>query len=86
MNLNTDGTFKNVCEECDINFCTGKLLKTHVNIVHIGLSCEDCDQKFTLKRSLDLHVKNRASICCTESRKTFCNVKSLVCHKKNIHK
>ena len=43
------------CEECDITFCTGKLLEKHNKQAHTDHSCETCKQRFTTKRALEHH-------------------------------
>ena len=73
------------CSECEDHFCTSKLLRSHFNSKHRKLSCERCGQTFTLKKSLDHHVKIRSDVSCSECGKLFCNLNSVNIHKNEVH-
>ena len=81
-----DGSFVHKCTQCKETFCTSKLLRTHYNLNHKKkISCEECGQSFTLKSSLEFHIKGRNTVTCDECEKKFCNPKSLSIHKTEIH-
>ena len=61
-------------------------MRRHVNVEHIGLTCEKCGKKYTLKSSLSLHVGNRVELSCSECEAIYCNLPSLRKHKNKIHK
>ena len=83
---NKDGSFVHKCSQCNEIFCNSKLLKSHRNSMHVkNISCEECGQSFTLKSSLELHIKRRIIVKCDECEKTFCNSKALSIHKNKIH-
>ena len=82
---NTDGTVKHVCDQCEKKFCTGKQLKAHTISNHRTLSCERCQQTFTLKKSLNLHIKTRNCISCNQCGNSFCNITSIKRHMKDAH-
>ena len=83
---NEDGSFVHKCSHCNETFCTSKLLKSHCKAKHDNnVSCEECGQKFTLKRSLDLHMKKRNIVTCGECENKFCNLKALSIHKNEVH-
>ena len=81
-----NGAFVHECTQCKENFCTSKLLRSHCNSNHkTNISCEECGQSFTLKSSLEFHIKRRNPVTCGECGKTFCNTKALSIHKNDIH-
>ena len=82
---NPDGTFKNHCRICDESFCSLKLLRDHSKTFHTKLSCDECGDKFTLKKSLDLHSINKTVVSCDDCGKVMCNQFSLNRHKNNVH-
>lgn len=51
----------------------------------MGLTCEGCGEQFTLKRSLEIHWKNRKFMSCDECGDIYCNLPSLKHHKFKIH-
>ena len=76
------------CEKCNIIFCTGKLLRTHVNSMHTtSSSCDLCDQKFRSVRNLEAHVEKRMKKPehCQKCGKLFCNPSSLKTHMQKEH-
>ena len=81
-----DDSPRQKCGDCNEIFCTEKLLKRHINVEHIGLACEKCGEKFTLKSSLEVHIGNRIELVCSECEAVFCNLPSLMKHKNKIHK
>ena len=81
-----DESLRHECGDCNNMFCTGKLLRRHVNIEHIGLVCEKCGNKFPLKSSLEFHVGNIIELTCSECEVIFCNLLSLRKHKNKMHK
>ena len=85
--VNQDGSVKNCCNACEEYFCTGKLLRKHQTEKHIviELSCDDCGQHFSAKRSLELHVKRRNYVSCNKCNAILCNLASLKKHKESIH-
>ena len=80
---NSDKTVKNTCDQCEEKFCTGKQLKAHIVSHQTTFSCERCQQTFTQKRSLDLHMKTRRS--CNQCENSFCNMISIKKHMKEAH-
>ena len=84
--MKTDGAPNLSCTICDIQFCTGKDVKSHNIFVHRKqFSCKICGQSFTLKKSLELHVKNRVSISCRDCGNIFCNKRAHTRHSYDIH-
>ena len=84
--LNTDGSFKNHCSVCEENFCTSRQLKQHQYRTHVGNTCEDCGEKFSVDYALAKHLKNRNFVTCLECRAILCNLRSLSRHIKQLHK
>ena len=82
---NPDGTLKNQCSKCDETFCSVKLMRDHIKSAHTELSCEDCSEKFTHKKSLDFHKMTKNAVSCDECDKMLCNQVSLTRHKHNAH-
>ena len=82
---NPDGTLKNKCSICDETFCSTKLLRDHCKTFHTKLSCDECGDKFTLKKSLDFHIINKTLVSCDDCEKILCNQVSLNRHKNNVH-
>ena len=82
---NSDRTVKNICDQCEKKFCTGKQLKAHILLHQTTISCERCGQTFTLKKSLDLHIKTRINTSCNQCGNSFCNIISLKKHMKGAH-
>ena len=82
---NKDGSFAYQCDDCQEYFCTGKILRKHTNLHHIGLSCKHCDKLFTQKKSLEYHLRTRNPVSCKDCQNTFCNMKSLNSHRIDAH-
>ncbi len=80
------------CDQCEKSYRRQDELVKHKEIVHLGLkrhSCEKCDQKFTTKASLKLHIrwvhdkiKFECQLCDKVCRREF----ELARHMKNVHK
>ena len=90
-----ESTTKVTCNICGKEVCNGKVLKAHIKSEHEDSvselkkrtqhSCEVCGQSFTLKKSLELHVKNRVSFSCQDCGSIFCNKRARNMHSYNIH-
>ena len=74
----------NKCSKCEKIFCNYKKLWAHFTAEHPKLSCDDCGQRFTTKRSLKFHLDNKVSSQCDCGQK-HCNKKSLNIHVKTTH-
>ena len=75
-----DGAYKNMCGECNLCFCSGKDFRQHMKTHQVSsFSCEVCDDKFTLKGSLEYHQLSRTLMSCVECKKTLCNKYSRDC-------
>ena len=83
--LDSDGSLKNKCSDCDDSFCSAKLLRDHSKTHGSELCCEKCSEKFTKKSSLNSHMLTRNDSQCDECEKTLCNKVSLQRHKFNAH-
>ena len=83
--LNKDGNPKHVCNKCDKEFCTGKILKVHLKFSHQPFSCSVCGQCFTTKQTLERHVKKAVSITCSICDQVFCNKQAYDFHMSKVH-
>ena len=83
--LNSDGSLKNKCSVCDKSFCSVKLLRDHSKTHSSEFHCEECDEKFTTRSSLERHIITRNVCQCDECDKTLCHKVSLQRHKFNAH-
>ena len=84
--MKADGAPDLSCTICDLQLCTGKAVKSHHIFVHRKqFTCKICGQSFTLKKSLELHVKNRVSISCQDCGNIFCNKRAHNGHSYAIH-
>ena len=83
--LDSDGCLKNKCSDCDVSFCTAKLLRDHRKTHGSEINCEECGLKFTKKSSLDFHIMTKNVCRCDECDKTLCNEVSRQRHKFNAH-
>ena len=83
--FNSDGSPRYVCDQCGDQFCTGKLMRAHIISVHRKFLCSICDQSFSLKHHLELHVKKRIQFPCDECDNTFCNQRSIRNHMLDVH-
>ena len=81
-----DGTRRNKCSECSDSFCNSKMLRSHINLKHRSFMRDECGQSCTLKNSLELHVKTRSFVPCSDCGKTLCNLKSVCKHYFEYHR
>ena len=85
LNRHKQTSMKYYCSQCDHKFCTGKQLKTHQNANHNNISCTVCGKHFSLKSSLQKHIRQRVLVRCKECDKCFCYERNLNIHIKNVH-
>ena len=85
LNRHKASSMKYSCSQCDHKFCTGKQLKTHRNDNHNNISCTECGQHFSLKSSLQKHIRKRVLVNCKECDKCFCYDRNLSVHIKEVH-
>ena len=85
LNRHKASSMKYSCSQCDYKFCTGKQLKTHRNDNHNNISCTECGQHFSLKSSLQKHIRKRVLVHCKECDKCFCYERNLSVHLKEVH-
>jgi protein-arginine kinase len=57
---NSDGSWIHLCQICESQFCTGKLLKAHDISTHREFACSFCGKVFALKQNFDFHSKKRS--------------------------
>ena len=79
-----DGKAGNVCHECGDEFCSPKFLKLHMKKNHGQLTCEDCQENFSRKSSLNAHI-SRGKIACDVCSTVMCNQRQLLVHKTTFH-
>ena len=82
---NEEGDANYKCDQCQSEFCTGKLLKTHYNMKHRKFDCDLCGKSFTLQSSLNIHIRNQIPVTCSACGKIECNQGALKIHKKKVH-
>ena len=76
------------CMECNMTFCTSKILRAHTHFKHSNsYGCEYCEQQFKKKSNLNVHLKKRMKnlAVCQMCGKSFCNQLSLKNHIKTEH-
>ena len=83
--INNDGSAKFVCNQCEKNFCTSKLLRAHFNSQHRQFKCERCLFVFCSKNALLLHIQYQQLLYCKECEKNFCNKNSINSHRIRVH-
>jgi len=77
-----------VCEVCSISFEDRKTFITHMKKNHrLALSCEECGQRFTFKRSLEIHRRRiHTSRNCSLCNIKFSSRKEFLIHDHHVHK
>ena len=83
--LDSQGNPKHVCDVCGLEFCTGKQKKSHCIATHMEFVCSVCEQVFSKKKYLHVHVKNQIRLSCTDCNTSFCNKRSLKMHLEIGH-
>ena len=78
---------KFTCMDCAKYFCTGKAMKGHkcdklllTDKSDIPILCNKCNEVFTSKRALQVHVKNSKDFSCKQCSMVLCNLNSLTKH------
>ena len=77
------------CNECNIKFCTKKLLRDHTKRKHgdrVGNVCYLCDNSFSSKFRLKTHVQMRKLCLCDICAMQLCNERDRVLHIQRYHK
>jgi hypothetical protein len=82
---NSDGSWIHLCQICESQFCTGKLLKAHDISTHREFACSFCGKVFALKQNFDFHSKKRSPFLCTHCGRMFCNKQAFGRHMSHIH-
>ena len=88
---NADMTVKNVCNLCDKEFCTTKLLKAHMKLQHeIQNMCPKCELTFTEEVNLRRHLENalkdgHEKYSCDQCTISFCTRTTLSRHLETKH-
>ena len=83
--LDLEGNPKYVCDICGLEFCTGKQKTSHCIATHREFVCSVCGQAFSMKKYLQVHIKNQIRLSCTDCNKSFCNKRSLKMHLESVH-
>ena len=76
------------CMECNMTFCTSKILRAHTHFKHSNsYGCEYCEQQFKKKSNLNVHLKKikKNLAVCQMCGKAICNQLSLKNHIKTEH-
>ena len=84
--INSDGTLKNKCGNCDKKCCSVVELRNHEKVHKInGLDCPYCGKITSSKFRLRTHIGKRENIVCNECGKLCCNSKDLKSHHQKEH-
>lgn len=78
------------CPRCDSDFSDERTLTSHMQNIHDGFPCSQCEKTYKSKEALQLHVFNhtgvRNFVCDVDNcGKAFYNPKTLSNHKRMVH-
>ena len=79
-----EGGTRNVCEHCDLGFCSIRDLSRHNRMNHPN-KCKYCGNSFSSNQNYKNHILKREDNLCTKCGKLLCSDRDLRIHINSVH-